>query len=145
LLSFEAFITKQKGTAAGSFFAYPILKAQDQGFGCSQGDDPLIYAGSTYESLVKTYGGKAYALCSPTFGNDLVNLANNIVGHTVSGRAHLSQTPHPLTLKVSLDGTDMPSGSWSYDEASNSVVFPNLTAVTDANSTIGISYDLKGN
>jgi hypothetical protein len=100
--------------------------------GCSYdgGGDPLRYL-----SLVTFTSGVSDEICSPSWATTLQNLGRTAFGYRT--QFYLNNTPDLSVrpLEVSINGVAVPGTAWSYDSASNSIIF-------DANNTPGAGQTL---
>lgn len=95
--------------------------------------------GTRYMELVKEFGGVSENICTPDWTQSL----QSISAASFSGRRRfeLSSVPaDPTQVTVTVDGNTWSTG-WSYDPASNEVVF-DATAVPPAGSVIAVTYPL---
>ncbi|MFN7143445.1 MAG: choice-of-anchor D domain-containing protein [Myxococcota bacterium] len=107
--------------------------AGDHPSGCSSGGNSAVF-GSGYYEAVRDTGGEYLSICS-----DWAASVEALAGASVSASNYeLSRTPAPATIVVSVNGTER-AGGWTYDEATNSVVFdPGRTP--EEGDTVTVTY-----
>lgn len=93
-------------------------------------------AGQGYDQAAEATGGFFVNFCEVDWSEVALELANLSVGHEVSDTFTLAEEAWEPTIVVLLDGEV--TEDWTYDEATNSVVFDELPA---EGSDIEISYD----
>jgi hypothetical protein len=76
-------------------------------------------AGTRYAEAAARTGGEVVSVCSPDYAPLLRNVANK--AFAPQDRFPLSELPIPGTVAVRINGS--PVSNWTYDAASNSVVF----------------------
>ncbi|WP_373045836.1 choice-of-anchor D domain-containing protein [Vulgatibacter sp.] len=91
--------------------------------------------GDRYSQVIAATGGTTESICTTDWGRSLVNLAQETFGFSL--RFPLTGTPTGA-VTVRVDGRIVNSG-WTYDGATNSVVFTETTAPAPG-SSIDISY-----
>lgn len=85
-------------------------------------------------------GGKRANLCG-NFATELQNLAGNII--QLASQFSLGQAdPIPETLRVYINGQELPSTGWNYIEASNSIQFQ-IGSVPPSGAEINVTFDPK--
>ncbi|MAV92084.1 MAG: hypothetical protein CL676_11750 [Bdellovibrionaceae bacterium] len=90
--------------------------------------------------LVDKSGGKRANLCGD-FANELDGLAGNIV--QLAAQFSLGgANPVPSTIKVFVDGAELPASDWTYIEASNAIQFSE-GHVPPSGSDINVTFDPK--
>jgi hypothetical protein len=106
--------------------------AGDYPAGCGDAEPGLGY----YEAIEET-DGIFLSVCGTDFGAYLQAFAE--VSAAPPRRFPLSEIPDPDTLSVTVDGS--PAGGWSYDAASNSVIF-SLSAAPAEGAQLILGYEL---
>jgi hypothetical protein len=106
---------------------YAIAPPED---GC----DTAGGAGTRYAEATARTGGEVVSVCAPDYRPLLRAVADK--AFSAQTRFPLSDLPTPGTLVVEVDGTRVTTG-WSYDGATNSVVFSNVPA---PGARISITY-----
>lgn len=94
--------------------------------------------GSRCIAVSQRTGGLSADICSANWAAELQKLG--LIAFGYKSRFILNSEPDPATLRVKIDGNEVPAGPlWSYTAATNSIDFL-PTAVPPAGSTIEISY-----
>ena len=93
--------------------------------------------GDGYYQFVNLFNGNIYDICSSNWGMQMYNLAINSLPMS---NFELSKEAASGSITVSVDG--MQAVGWSFDEASNSVVFDS-GFIPQVGSIINIVYGLK--
>ena len=102
------------------FHANAIVGADNgQARSCS-GAGGEANAGSRYVEVANRTNGRVYSICETNFGGPLQEIGNQAFGLPV--QFFLSRPAERSSIRVSVDGS-MQSSGWSYDAASNSVIF----------------------
>jgi hypothetical protein len=83
--------------------------------------------------------GRVFSICEADFGRPLQEIGNRAFGLPV--QFFLSRPADRRTLSVSVGGQARPAG-WSYDAASNSVVFEEGSA-PQPGQTVRVEYDAQ--
>ena len=96
-------------------------------------------AGDTWATVAQLTGGATYSICgsSSTWASNLGTIVQDSAGLGVG--YPLASTPDVATLVVSVDGTT--SYDWTYDEATNSIVFTEAAGLT-WNQDISVAYEI---
>ena len=98
----------------------------------------IAYGGGYYE-MTQRYSGDWYSICAIDWGQQMQNLANTV---TTQRSFDIDATdPIESTITVTVNGQT--SNDWSYDLASNAVVF-NESSVPEPGQTIIIEYAVWG-
>lgn len=124
---------------------YAVLATPD--LGCNNGEPEGPYKGSKYEDIVNLTGGKAYPLCTPDFGKNLVDIAKDIVKKTESKVVLLKKRPIVRTIQVFYEGKSIPGGPkelggfWTYDFEKNAVAFYDLDFAPNPEAQIEVTYE----
>lgn len=113
----ELLTTVKDGNPNNIYFA---AIAGDSPSGCSSVGGSAT-AGTRYHDVVNQSGGLWGSICDADFGVTLQNLAFAITEPTA--QFFLAYVPDTATIKVFVDGVQEPGSHWSYQEASNSVLF----------------------
>lgn len=86
------------------------------------------------EELIARFGSQASSLCSPTYGDDLVRMAQSVTG--LSRRIPLLLEPLVETIRVFFNGIEIPTGilgeGWAYSPEVNEVVIGELVDLSGA-------------
>ncbi len=114
------FLFSIKGFAnKGLFHLHAIVG--DANSGCKGGGGDAA-AGDRYIAVAKATGGKIGSICSTSFAQVLKDIGNVAFG--LAQQFFLSRTPEESTIVVKVKGQICAKGSYQYDAASNSVIFP---------------------
>lgn len=122
-------VVTKKGDASKVKFS---AIAGDQPSGCSSSSNSAEYGRGYYEATADT-GGLFLSICS-NWATNVSALADASITETTFA---LSHTPDPSTITVDVNGA--PAGGWTYDSASNSVVFNDSNAA-EGGDAIEVSY-----
>lgn len=111
-----------KGNDINQILAYGVLPASF---------DPKCYTEENrpenierFLALVKKNGPNLMSLCSPTYGQELAKLGEDLAKN-VGSFIYLSRLPDPKSLKVTLGPITLPNDpkkGWSYDSYLNAVI-----------------------
>ena len=104
--------------------------------GCTGPDGVQADPGRRYIEVAQRTNGIVGSVCDASFAATLRAIGNRAFGLRV--QFFLSRAPDPATLSVTVDGT--PNTSWTYDAASNSIIFAS-SAVPPRGSQIQVEYD----
>lgn len=113
----ELLTTVKDGNPNNIYFS--AIAGDDPG-GCSSAGGSAT-AGTRYHDVVVQSGGLWGSICDADFGVTLQNLALAITEPTA--QFFLAYVPDTATIKVFVDGVQEPSSHWSYQEATNSILF----------------------
>ncbi len=106
--------------------------AGDKPSGCTSASDSAEYGRGYYEAATAT-SGLFLSLCS-NWASNVSALADASITETTF---ELTHTPDPSTITVDVNGA--PEGAWTYDPASNAVVFNDANAA-QGGDVIEINY-----
>jgi hypothetical protein len=93
----------------------------DRPDGCSVDDNSAQY-GAAYWEVIDALGGNFFSICSPDWGDFLVELGLEAAG--LKQAFHLRRVPDVDTILVRLDGEEADPSTWEYDPIRNAVTFP---------------------
>jgi HYDIN/CFA65/VesB family protein/ASPM-SPD-2-Hydin domain-containing protein/centrosomal CEP192-like protein/flagellar associated PapD-like protein len=127
-----------QNTSAFSFNAVVEL-AEDM---CVNSNDNAEAMGYRYMQVAMRTGGIAESICSQNWGQTLTNIGLGTFG--LKKQFQLSSDPVPVTISVTVNGMQVQPPAWSYDMASNSVVFT-ANSAPPPSATITITYTVKCN
>jgi hypothetical protein len=122
-------VVAKKGDASKVKFS---AIAGDYPSGCTSGSNSAEYGRGYYEAVADT-AGLYLSICS-TWSTNVSALADASITETTFALTH---TPDPSTITVDVNGT--PSSGWTYDSASNSVVF-NDSHACEGGDAITVNY-----
>ncbi|MCC6138038.1 MAG: hypothetical protein IT287_05360, partial [Bdellovibrionaceae bacterium] len=111
---------------------------------CTYGLHAQATQGDRYKAIVNATRGSAGSICSSDFSSQLNNISEKII--TLATRFKLNRAPKEDTLKVSVDGVDIPQDSvngWTYfkgDDESHFIEFHG-TSIPQENALIGVNFD----
>ncbi|MEC9073487.1 MAG: hypothetical protein VX938_13935, partial [Myxococcota bacterium] len=112
--------------------------------GCSSGSGDAA-AGNRYIELANQTGGNVISICEPNFAAGLASIGEIAFGLKV--QFFLTRVADPPTIAVSVNGSNCSATSggstnWTYDQASNSVVFSEVGGcMPQPGQTVIIEYD----
>jgi hypothetical protein len=111
----------------------PYLPAAPAGCSYDSGD-PARYA-----ALVTFTSGVSDEICSPSWAATLQNLGRTAFGYRT--QFYLNNTPDlgARALEVAINGVPVPSTGWTYDAASNSIIFT-PTTTPQSGETLTVVY-----
>lgn len=127
--------------------SYGIFWTHDLGCTDNPGEAEWELAGSRYGDFIQATSGKAYALCSPDFGNNLAAMGKDLVSRITSPKLFLDTRPRASTLRVVHRGVDVPAGLpgtggyWYYDQGLNAIVFHDLSFAPGDDEEVRVIYD----
>ncbi|MBM4292356.1 MAG: choice-of-anchor D domain-containing protein [Deltaproteobacteria bacterium] len=121
------------------FHANAIVGVRDGRAADCSGPGGEAAAGSRYVEVAQRTNGRVFSICEADFGGPLQEIGNRAFGLPV--QFFLSRPADRRTLSVSVGGQARPAG-WSYDAASNSVVFEEGSA-PQPGQTVRVEYDAQ--
>jgi len=131
--NYESFFRSLKGNQPGQFVFSGILTPDNKSVTCPNGES----SGDRYMQLANATGGVTENVCTSDWGATVAQLALAAFGPTT--HFPLSVKPADTTqIQVEVNGQVVTSG-WSYDAATNSVVFDQASA-PPSGSSIDITY-----
>lgn len=89
--------------------------------------------------LADLTGGVKGNLCG-NFANELEDIARSIA--ELSTQFYLTGNPVPSSIRVFVNGAEIPSQGWTYNEAANSIVFQG-SYVPPQNAYVNVTFDPK--
>lgn len=104
----------------GRFHANAITGYRNGQANSCSGPGGEANAGSRYVEVANRTNGRVYSICETDFGRPLQEIGNQAFGLPV--QFFLTRPAERDSIQVSVDGSMRATG-WSYDSASNSVVF----------------------
>lgn len=123
----------------GLFHAHAIVGLLNGRAASCDGPGGAADAGSRYVEVANRTNGELFSICNDNFGGPLQELGNQAFGLPV--QFFLSRPAIRNSIQVAVDGMRQAMG-WEYDEASNSVVFDEVS-VPQPGQTIQVDYEAQ--
>ncbi len=140
--SFVEFLLNLKNGDASRVFIYGAFEGND--IGCRSASH---YQGSPFEEAVNLTHGKYYGICSPSFGENLADLAQDLITRISIFQIYLPARPIVKTIRVTYAGRTLPGGLkeegglWFYDYKTNTMNFYDLDFTIAGHDRVRIEFD----
>lgn len=132
--------TTPDGTAVRSWFASAMVAPNASSAAC-QALGPATETGTKFLSIATQTGGPTADICQPNFSSGLLAVSNKILEATTA--VHLAAVPDVATIIVIMNNAAVAqdaTNGWTYDSATNSIVFHGSAIPDQANTSIIVNF-----